>query len=216
MVSCRPTVSSDSKALTADSSIVFTHEQHQFYYTAGWQIAEELVDENWSEMGPASIDKMFKYVWGVRYIDDIILRRREAEMFGADEETWYHLTDHQFSTVAILDNSANLVERVTYDAYGAARHYWAGDINGDGAVARNDQDMMSASQNKSIGDAEYHVDADMPPGSPPFRIAGPSPGGSSRHSVPGSRCGAPGGRSQPPSSSRPSRSRPTLRKAGCS
>ena len=58
MVSCRPTVSSDSKALTADSSIVFTHEQHQFYYTAGWQIAEELVDENWSEMGACNVSSV--------------------------------------------------------------------------------------------------------------------------------------------------------------
>jgi hypothetical protein len=34
----------------------------------------------------------------------------------------YHLTDAQFSTVAIMDHTADLAERITYSAYGEGRH----------------------------------------------------------------------------------------------
>ena len=110
--------------------------QHKYFYTAAWQIAEELIDNNWAEMGPGNIDQTIRYVWGIRYIDDIILRSSHS-LGGIDPEgnyRHYHLTDHQFSTVALIDNSAKLLERVTYDAYGNARHHWAADITGTGAV----------------------------------------------------------------------------------
>ena len=56
---------------------------------------------------------------------------------------------------------AGLVERVTYDAYGQARHHYRSDIDGDGDVDRADATALSNSLNKSIGDAAYNVDADI-------------------------------------------------------
>jgi hypothetical protein len=40
-------------------------------------------------------------------------------------------------TVAVIDDSAKLLERVAYDPYGEARHHagdWAADLDGDGQV----------------------------------------------------------------------------------
>ncbi len=73
----------------------------------------------------------------------------------------YHLTDHQFSTVALIDSTANLLERLTYDAYGMARHHWAADLTGNGAVNDDDRAAMNAALNESIDDQDYNVDADI-------------------------------------------------------
>lgn len=57
---------------------------------------------------------------GPRYIDDIVFRREDGNLDGDSQGTndrdWFHLTDVQFSTVAILDDHAKLVERVACDA----------------------------------------------------------------------------------------------------
>ena len=64
-----------------------------------------------------------QYLRGQRYVDDLICHRQDADKSGAYEETCHHLTDAIFSTRAIIDDAANLKERVTYDAYGNARHH---------------------------------------------------------------------------------------------
>ena len=56
-----------------------------------------------------------QYVIGLRYVDDVILHREDGDVDGTYDETWYHLSDVQYSTVAILDDAAALVERVSYD-----------------------------------------------------------------------------------------------------
>ncbi len=50
---------------------------------------------------------------------------------------------------------------MTYDAYGLARHHWAADLTGDGAVNDDDRAAMNAALNESIGDQDYNVDADV-------------------------------------------------------
>ncbi|MFO0829268.1 MAG: hypothetical protein U0572_14110 [Phycisphaerales bacterium] len=72
----------------------------------------------------------------------------------------YALSDLQFSTIAVLDSSATLVERVDYDAYGEARHHPARDVDGDGAVSSADYDRARGAQGKSIGTSGYYPDAD--------------------------------------------------------
>ena len=60
------------------------------------------------------------------------------------EELWYHLTDAQFSTVAVMQESTKrdprpvLLERISYDPYGKARHHHPEDMDGDGAVNASD------------------------------------------------------------------------------
>jgi hypothetical protein len=52
-------------------------------------------------------------------------------------------TDAEFSTAAIVDHTAELAERITYSAYGEARHHWAADVDGDGAVTTADQTIIA-------------------------------------------------------------------------
>jgi hypothetical protein len=51
---------------------------------------------------------------------------------GQSSSLYFSITDGQFSTVAVLGESANLLERVSYLAYGLATHQWPGDFDGNG------------------------------------------------------------------------------------
>jgi hypothetical protein len=75
----------------------------------------------------ASLPPSPEYIPGPTYIDDTIAVRRDLNRdgdFGDPGEGFlYYLTDHQHSTVALLDASGNVVERYGYDAFGAPTFY---------------------------------------------------------------------------------------------
>jgi RHS repeat-associated protein len=76
-----------------------------YYYTTQWQIIEERVG------GATSADRQF--VWGLRYLDDLVLRDRGSERF-------YALHDY-FNCTAVADTSGTVQERYGYNAFGAPR-----------------------------------------------------------------------------------------------
>ena len=131
------------------------------YYGPGWQLLEERIDEDF--LGDPGVDRHQVFVWGAQYIDDIIARRVDTNPASLDgyEQTWFHLTDVQFSTVGIIDEDAVIAERVTYTAYGQARHHWLADVDGDGDHDTADRDLVSSLRGKSIGDAGYRAEADL-------------------------------------------------------
>ncbi|MCB9846363.1 MAG: hypothetical protein H6811_10315 [Phycisphaeraceae bacterium] len=66
--------------------------------------------------------------------------------------------------MAMIDDAANLVERVVYDAYGRARHQWPLDLGGDGDVDSADDaimDALSGSFPIAITSGSYNADADI-------------------------------------------------------
>ncbi|MCB9846361.1 MAG: DUF2380 domain-containing protein [Phycisphaeraceae bacterium] len=66
--------------------------------------------------------------------------------------------------MAMIDDAANLVERVVYDAYGRARHQWPLDLGGDGDVDSADDAIMDAlapSFPIAITSGSYNADADI-------------------------------------------------------
>jgi RHS repeat-associated protein len=156
------------------------------YYDSNWRLLEERVDDGaastttlaklydgtWAVTG---VDRTQQNLWGLRYIDDIVLHRADRNKDGdyvdiGTDGTWYHLTDAQFSTVCVTDDDANVVERVTYSAYGIARHHWMADVNGDGAVttsgSTSDRGIINgiAGQvlaNRTIGGSAYRAEADL-------------------------------------------------------
>ena len=97
-------------------------------YDALWRLVDEQVDDAWTSGFTA--DRTIEQFWGIRYIDDPVLRRDDPEAVGG----YWHVTDAQFSTMALLDNNADVYERVWYTPYGEARHHWGKDLDGDGGL----------------------------------------------------------------------------------
>ncbi len=139
-------------------------QQRIMYYTASWQLLEEHIDDGFT--GTHASDRMAHQVWGPRYIDDSVCRRiREFSQgsWGSWEAFWY-ITDVQFSVVAMIDEFANVIERVVYDAYGSARHYFAGDFNGNRKVDSGDLALIQAAiagVDPGIDDTGYNADMDL-------------------------------------------------------
>lgn len=74
-----------------------------FYYSSEWQDLEERVG------GSTSPDRQF--IWGLRYIDDLVLRDRPSERL-------YAVQDANWNVTAVTDTSGNVQERYSYTAYG--------------------------------------------------------------------------------------------------
>ena len=65
------------------------------------------------------------------------------------------MTDAIFSTVAILDDTGALVERVTNDGYGDSRHHFFNDVDGDGDGDSSDLTTIQNLDGDVITDATY-------------------------------------------------------------
>jgi len=81
-----------------------TNTRH-YYYSDQWQILEERLNSS------SSADKRF--VWGMRYIDDLILRDSGG--------TRHYVLHDYFNVTAIINTSGAVQERYGYDAFGAVR-----------------------------------------------------------------------------------------------
>lgn len=141
-------------------------EERALTYSAGWQLLEERVDDNY--VSSPGLNKRVQYVWGQRYIDECLMHRADVNNDGdyvdSGEGTYYHCLDGMFSTVAVLNRSGGLVERVTYDSYGVARHHRPGDVDGNGSSGSTDKaivDAIIAAGSSSIGQANYRAEADL-------------------------------------------------------
>jgi RHS repeat-associated protein len=78
------------------------------YYTQSWQIIEERVGSS------TSADRQF--VWGLRYMDDLVLRDQP----GAGTPRLYAFHDY-FNCTAVADVTGTVQERYGYDAFGQPR-----------------------------------------------------------------------------------------------
>jgi RHS repeat-associated protein len=118
------------------------------------------------------VDRVSQNVWGLRYIDDLVLRRVNANYAGGTDTDYsdtgdtaweQYLADHQFSVVAAVNGAGTLQFRLAYDAYGEARHSWAKDIDGDGDVDATDGSLASTASTSGLNrihQANYNADAD--------------------------------------------------------
>jgi RHS repeat-associated protein len=79
--------------------------------TVGTTVTKSFFNENWQEVESITNNQVTSYVWGLRYIDDLVLREK-------GEERLYSLADPNWNVIAICDNSGNIQERYIYDAFG--------------------------------------------------------------------------------------------------
>jgi RHS repeat-associated protein len=89
-------------------------ETRHFLYNRRWQCLEERVD--------TSTDADRHFIWGQRYIDDLVLRDRDTSepKNGALHERLYALQDANWNVVAVVSESSVIQERFVYGAFGKA------------------------------------------------------------------------------------------------
>ena len=143
------------------------------YYNLNWQLLEEQIDNDLPlATSIADIDQVEQLVWGMRYVDDLVLRRVNANFAGGADTDFtdagdragdQFLNDTQFSVVAVVDTAGALLERVEYDPYGQAQHHWPEGVTGavGGGVTSADATAASSAVGKSIGQTGYLADADL-------------------------------------------------------
>jgi len=85
-------------------------KSRHYYYTPGWQCVEERIGTT------TTAERQF--VWGLRYIDDLILRDRSTANNGSMNERRYGLQDGNWNMVALCDTIGSVTERYAYSAYG--------------------------------------------------------------------------------------------------
>lgn len=88
-------------------------EPRHFYYTPGWQVVEERLGTS-----PATADAERQFVWGIRYIDDLVLRDRDTTGGGMLNERLYGMQDANWNMIAVCDASGTVQERYAYTSYG--------------------------------------------------------------------------------------------------
>ncbi len=96
-------------------------EARHYYYTPGWQCVEERVD--------AGTTAERQFIWGLRYIDDLVMRDRSTANNGTINERRYAMQDGNWNTIAICDITGSVGERFAYSAYGSPVF-----MNGSGTV----------------------------------------------------------------------------------
>jgi RHS repeat-associated protein len=96
---------------TYDGSGTLAETRH-FYLSTDNQVLEERV-------GTAETANV-QYVWGLRYVDDLVCRDRDASTTpdGVLEERYYAMQDANWNVVAIASWSGTVQERFDYAAYG--------------------------------------------------------------------------------------------------
>ena len=87
-------------------------ETRHFFYTepSKWQVVEERVD--------SSSDAERQFVWGLRYVDDIVERARDTNADASMDERLYGMQDANWNVTTLTNPDGEVQERYTYDAYG--------------------------------------------------------------------------------------------------
>ena len=87
-------------------------DQRRFFYSQQWQALEERV-------GTSSNAKL-QYVFGPRYVDEIVLRDEDTTGNGVLNERLYYLQDANFNVTAGQYVRQRVLERYLYEPYGEA------------------------------------------------------------------------------------------------
>jgi RHS repeat-associated protein len=110
------------------------------YYTNAWQVVEERTGNS------STANRQF--VWGLRYIDDLILRDRGSERL-------YALPDGNWNVTAVVDHAGAVQERYEYDPYGVPAFL---DADFDPrAVSAHDWETLYAGYRWNARTGLYHV-----------------------------------------------------------
>ncbi len=88
------------------------------YYTNQWQVIEQRQGAT-----PDTAPAERQFIWGQRYIDDLILRDRDTTADTTLDERLYALQDANWNVVALVHPTGDPLERYVYSAYGVVTVY---------------------------------------------------------------------------------------------
>ena len=99
-------------------------ETRHLFYTepSKWQVIEERVD---SDTAPNR-----QFVWGHRYIDDLVLRDRDTAGNGTLDERRYALQDANWNVISTVDSAGVVQQRMAYQAYGTPEFLTSAFVSG--------------------------------------------------------------------------------------
>ena len=96
---------------TIVGTYLYNGMNHRVKKTVGATVTTSFFDEQWRELESTSSEASMIYVWGLRYIDDILYRDKGSERI-------YSLADPNWNVVALANTSGVILERITYNAFG--------------------------------------------------------------------------------------------------
>lgn len=82
-------------------------ETRHFYFTNDWQDIEERLGTS-----PNIADPALQYVWGIRYVDELVCRD------DSSPQRLYACQDANFNLTAVTDTSGTVIERYVFTPYG--------------------------------------------------------------------------------------------------
>ncbi len=97
-------------------------DRRDYYYSCEWQVVEERELLNTASKTTVATVPKFQWVWGVTYIDEVVLRDENKDGDGdcvdGTDQRLYPTQDGNWNVTALVDTAGTVVERVLYDAYG--------------------------------------------------------------------------------------------------
>jgi RHS repeat-associated protein len=79
--------------------------------TVGSTVTTSFFNRNWQELESKTGSETTVFIWGLRYVDDLVLREKGTEKL-------YSLADPNWNVAAITNTSGTIQERMRYDAFG--------------------------------------------------------------------------------------------------
>src|SRR5687767_8666010 len=163
---------------TADADGLLAGNKSDHYYYAGWRVIEETDNAGTPKT-------LAQTVYGTEYIDEPVCRDRNTDTTiggspdsdcldsGGSARSFYH-QDANYRAVALTDESAAVIERYEYDAYGEPRV----DAGGTGVqtLGARDSDQVFATlrlRSENSGASFTHVPrmpSDVPNADNPVRF----------------------------------------------
>ncbi len=135
-------------------------EMRHYYYSRDWQVLEERVQQCYGSSGSASAPESLyperQFVWGLRYVNDLVLRDRDTDTNGTLDERIYALQDPNWNVVAIANTSGAIQERYCYDAYGKPSFLTSAFVVRNPNVSSYDWETLYCGYRY-----DYHTDSDV-------------------------------------------------------